>query len=192
MAVGTKVAGRHQTSMVFIRHFGSPNACGAGMAQCFHPRDKASHFTYGGWLFPDFEGGPKLVVMWGMQTHITSPDHYTGGRLLQALKQNPKMIFVDPRRTAMGARADLWQALRPGTDAALALSWLNVIINEGLYDRTFVTRWTNAPYLIRQETNELLTKADIRKGGHPNLPGLGYDKSICQPIGEAKEPASPS
>jgi len=165
MATGTRSADVTQTSMVFIRYFGSPNACGAGMAQCFHPREKASTFTYGGWLFPDFEGGAKLVVMWGAQTYITSPDHYTAGRLFYALRQGAKLIVVDPRRTRMAARADMWQALRPGTDAALVLFWLNAIINEGLYDKKFVEKWTNAPYLVCEETNQLLVEADLKQGG---------------------------
>ncbi|MCX8205151.1 MAG: molybdopterin-dependent oxidoreductase, partial [Candidatus Nezhaarchaeota archaeon] len=51
-------------------------------------------------------------------------------------------IVVDPRPTELAKRADLWLRLRPGTDAALALGMLNVIIEEGLYDKEFVENWT--------------------------------------------------
>jgi anaerobic selenocysteine-containing dehydrogenase len=52
-----------------------------------------------------------------------------------------KLISVDPRLTWWGARADYFLQIRPGTDAALACAWLNVIINEELYDQEFVDYW---------------------------------------------------
>jgi len=57
-------------------------------------------------------------------------------------KGNFKMIVIDPRRTGIAEMADIWLQLRPGTDGALALGWLNVIINEELYDKEFVGKWT--------------------------------------------------
>jgi anaerobic selenocysteine-containing dehydrogenase len=50
----------------------------------------------------------------------------------------PKLILIDPRRIEMADYADMWLQIRPGTDAALFLAWLNVIIEEGLYDKDFV------------------------------------------------------
>lgn len=167
-AVGTRLVNVMGTGMLLSRNLGSPNVCGAGLAQCFLPRQLASVHTQGGWLFPDFERGTKLIVMWGAQTHITSPNHYTASRLFYALKKGAKLIVVDPRRTAMAAKADIWQALRPGTDAALLLSWINVIINEDLYDKEFVEKWTNAPFLIRLDNNELLKESDVKEGGDPH------------------------
>jgi anaerobic selenocysteine-containing dehydrogenase len=49
-----------------------------------------------------------------------------------------KIIVIDPRLTESAAKADLWLPIRPGTDAAMALAWLNVIITEGLYNQTFI------------------------------------------------------
>jgi len=54
------------------------------------------------------------------------------------LNKGAKIIAVDPRLTRIAARADVWLQLRPGTDAALALGMLNVIVNEALYDQDFV------------------------------------------------------
>ncbi|MCG6534372.1 MAG: molybdopterin-dependent oxidoreductase [Syntrophales bacterium LBB04] len=53
-----------------------------------------------------------------------------------------KIIVVDPRCTEATEHADLWLPLRAGTDGALAMGWLNIIINEGLYDKKFVEEWT--------------------------------------------------
>ena len=60
----------------------------------------------------------------------------------QKRERGLKLIVIDPRRTKTTEAADIWLQLRPGTDGALAMGWLNVIINEGLYDKDFVERWT--------------------------------------------------
>ena len=69
----------------------------------------------------------------------------------EALEHNPRTIVVDPRRTGLAERADLWLQIRPGTDDALALAMLNVVIGEKLYDEPFVndgrmasTHWPSA------------------------------------------------
>jgi anaerobic selenocysteine-containing dehydrogenase len=51
-------------------------------------------------------------------------------------------MVVDPQCTTEAKQADLWLQIRPGTDAALALGWLHIIIKEGLYDREFVAKYT--------------------------------------------------
>ena len=57
-------------------------------------------------------------------------------------KAKPKIIVVDPRRTWLAKQAQVFLQLRPGTDDALALAMLNVIIADGSYDRDFVEKWT--------------------------------------------------
>ena len=61
------------------------------------------------------------------------------------------MIVIDPRKTKVAEMADIWLQIRPGTDGALALGWLNIIINEGLYDKNLLrtghmvsTNWLSA------------------------------------------------
>lgn len=61
---------------------------------------------------------------------------------LDALDKAENLILVDPRATRLAGRADLWPRLRPGSDAALALGMMNVLINEELYDKDFVCDWT--------------------------------------------------
>jgi len=53
-----------------------------------------------------------------------------------------KLIVVDPRTTPLARMADIHARLRPGSDGALAMGMLNVIISEGLYDKEFVAKWT--------------------------------------------------
>jgi anaerobic selenocysteine-containing dehydrogenase len=58
------------------------------------------------------------------------------------MRRGSKLIVIDPRKTWVASRAEIWMQVRPGTDAALALAILNVIINENLYDKAFVQKWT--------------------------------------------------
>jgi thiosulfate reductase/polysulfide reductase chain A len=83
----------------------------------------------------------NCTVIWGQNPASSFP------RTMAAIKKRRgqdgcKIIVIDPRWTRTAELADIWLQLRPGTDAALALGWLNVIINEKLYDKEFVTKWT--------------------------------------------------
>jgi anaerobic selenocysteine-containing dehydrogenase len=66
-----------------------------------------------------------------------------GHWLIECMKRGTEIIVIDPRRTWLATRAKIWMQIRPGTDAALALGMLNVIINEKLYDEEFVQEWTH-------------------------------------------------
>ena len=64
-------------------------------------------------------------------------------RILKARKRGTKVVVIDHRRTETAARTDAqWIPIRPGTDGALALAMLNVIVTEKLYDERFVADWT--------------------------------------------------
>jgi thiosulfate reductase / polysulfide reductase chain A len=84
-------------------------------------------------------GVTKCGIVWGGNQANSNPPPYN--TILEAKRQGMKLIVVDPRRSETAAKADLWLQLRPGTDGALALSMLHVIINEGLYDKDFVAKW---------------------------------------------------
>jgi len=62
---------------------------------------------------------------------------------MRALSARPKLIVVDPRLTFLASRAELWLQIRPGTDTALALAMANTIVDEKLYDRAFVEKYTH-------------------------------------------------
>jgi anaerobic selenocysteine-containing dehydrogenase len=83
------------------------------------------------------------MLFWGHNPLNSGPDGETRFNVREALDANPKIIVVDPRETELARRAEVWLQLRPGTDDALALSFLNVIIGEQLYDAPFVERWTH-------------------------------------------------
>ncbi|MGQ9546035.1 MAG: molybdopterin-containing oxidoreductase family protein [Dehalococcoidia bacterium] len=120
---------------------GTPNVMAAGHF-CYLTRVGASLVTCGNLPICDYDGDPKCVVVWGSNIFWTNPDEYTGENLCRVLAQGAKLVAVDPRLTYTSSRADIWLQLRPGTDAALALGMLNVIISENLYDKEFVEKYT--------------------------------------------------
>jgi anaerobic selenocysteine-containing dehydrogenase len=87
---------------------------------------------------------PKCIVVWGQNIQgATCPDSFFGHWIVDLMKKGSELIVIDPMFTWMSSRAKIWLQLRPGTDGALALGFLNVIINEGLFDREFVEKWSS-------------------------------------------------
>lgn len=70
---------------------------------------------------------PKVYVQWGGAAEISNYDD-SCRTTVDAADQADVYISVDPRQTNLGKEADYWMHVRPGTDAALALAWGNVII----------------------------------------------------------------
>jgi anaerobic selenocysteine-containing dehydrogenase len=81
--------------------------------------------------------------MWGCNPLWTNPDEYKGAGFWQAFKNGAKLIVIDPRKGFLAKRADLWLQVRPGTDAALAMGFFHVIIEEERYDREFVAEYVH-------------------------------------------------
>ncbi len=157
IAMGTGT-GRHHIRWVsrFGHALGTPNWCEPGFAQCFHPRVNTCILTFGDFPVSDYTGGvsPACIMFWGHNPTNSGPDGETRFNVLEALEHNPKIIVVDPRQTALAARADVWLQVRPGVDDALALSMLNVIIDEELYDKPFVARWTHGFEALRERVKQ--------------------------------------
>lgn len=134
--------------------YGSPNYVNVltGNA-CYLPRIAGCAATTGSfWLadcgqqFPDRYDDPRyelteVMVIWGNNPIISNADGFFGHWVVDLMKMGMKIITIDPRMTWLGARAEIQLPIRPGTDAALALGMLNVIINEDLYDHDFVDCW---------------------------------------------------
>ncbi|MDQ1334761.1 MAG: hypothetical protein QG552_1711 [Thermodesulfobacteriota bacterium] len=131
--------GRENEAVIyrFANLLGSPNVLTAGHF-CYGPRIATSILTCGTNPIADYANDPRCIMVWGNNIVISNPDEYKGEPFSVALNKGARLIAVDPRMTRIAARADVWLPLRPGTDAALALGMLNVIISEGLYDQTFV------------------------------------------------------
>jgi anaerobic selenocysteine-containing dehydrogenase len=81
-------------------------------------------------------------MVWGSNLFQTNEEGVMGSQLKRALDRGARLIVIDPRKTGVAKRADLWLQPRPGTDLALSLGMLRVIVDEGLYDGDFVEKWT--------------------------------------------------
>ncbi len=85
--------------------------------------------------------------------------------LKRAAANGARTIVIDPARTPAAARADLWLRPRPGTDAAIALGMLHVIIAEGLYDADFVARWCHGFDALRERAARFAPAAAAQLSG---------------------------
>jgi len=146
IAIGTGT-GRHHMHWVprLANMMGTPNSGNPGMAQCLFPRVNIMNLTHGGLAWCDYRGErmPGVLMFWGHNPLTSSPDGEIGFQVLDALKTKPKIIVIDPRRTWLAKQAHVFLQLRPGTDDALALAMLNVIIEDESYDGDFVKKWTH-------------------------------------------------
>ena len=120
--------------------FGSPNYC-TESSSCASSAVVASQLTYGiRKISPPVTQSPaKCAVFWGsslLNSHITLWPKYH-----KAKNEGLKLIVVDPRRTKLASMADIHLQLRPGTDGALALGMMHIIIKEDLYDKRFTEEW---------------------------------------------------
>jgi anaerobic selenocysteine-containing dehydrogenase len=135
---------RRGWSRVFSRlanAFGAVNHGAAGWAQCLWPRLVECKVTFGAPYTEtaDFSN-TNCVLAWGNNPPATWP--VQAAEIMEARQRGAALIVVDPNLSETAAKADIWLQLRPGTDTALALALLHVIITRKLFNRVFVNRWT--------------------------------------------------
>jgi anaerobic selenocysteine-containing dehydrogenase len=121
--------------------FGSPNVI-ASQDVCHAPREITGVHTCGFYPVANLHHKSKLVLLWASNITSTNEEGEICSMLFKQLKDGTELIVVDPRKIDLVKKAKKWIQLRPGTDHALALGFLNVIIEESLYDKDFVEKWT--------------------------------------------------
>ncbi len=175
--------------------FGSPNVV-AVQDVCHAPREVSGYHTCGFYPVTDYHHKSKLIMLWGSNITSTNEEGEICSLLIEQLKQGTQLLVIDPRKTEMARKARLWLQLKPGTDNALALAFLNVIIEEKLYDTAFVEKWTHGfdelAFHVKNFTPEKMSKvtwvpADlIRKGARlyaeAKPAALGWGNPIEQNI----------
>ncbi len=161
--------------------FGTPNADLAYQV-CKGPRHFAGIMTDEmGSPWMEVEQEPSVYVQWGTACEYSNYD--STNRTVNDVAAHAKThILVDPRITPLGKEADIWLPLRPGTDGALALSWMKWCYDNDAFDDTMVRRWSNASFLVVDDKEptegwlaegnggitaktRLLTEADMVEGG---------------------------
>ena len=136
--------------------FGSPNLMNYGFSgiACFIPRMVCTQMVQGylytvdcSQWFPNRYNSeewtaPEVLILWGNNPLNSNSDGFFGHWVIDCMKRGTKLITVDPRLTFLASRSEIHMRIRPGTDSALAMAMLNVIIEEDLYDHDFVEKWT--------------------------------------------------
>ena len=92
--------------------FGSPNTIGNGSI-CFVARDFAHSYVYGSMAFPEAKNA-KCIIVWGKNDGNTALGAAEGIHWAKA--HGATLIVIDPVRTALAAKADIWLPIKPGHD----------------------------------------------------------------------------
>ena len=134
---------------------GTPNigAVGSSGYSCYLPRTCGTAASIGDFPIVDASEGhedrynnpewlpPSVVVIWGCEPLQSNADGYLGHWLIACMQQGTKFITIDPQLTWLAAHSEYWLNLKPATDMAIALAWLNVITQEDLQDKEFIDYW---------------------------------------------------
>ncbi|MFC2019162.1 molybdopterin-dependent oxidoreductase [Chloroflexota bacterium] len=136
-------AGHLEQTTKVVRRFGNlygtPNYTSPG-SFCIAATVMGHGLTLGADIFSHCSPNTQCMVVWGSNPEESHP--VRARAIKDAVKSGARLIVIDPRATPMARKADIHAQIRPGTDCALALGLLHVIIGEGLYDRDFVNKWT--------------------------------------------------
>jgi anaerobic selenocysteine-containing dehydrogenase len=100
----------------------------------------------------------RYVVLWGTQLgHMVNTISLTASsELADGRRKGHKLVVVDPFCSNAASKADEWLPVKPGTDGALALAMLHVMVHElGMYDVPFLKGQTNGPYLVKADGHYL-------------------------------------
>jgi anaerobic selenocysteine-containing dehydrogenase len=138
--------------------YGSPNLINH-LHLCNWHREYGSTYTYGTrFPYPDYDNS-RCILLWGFNPEASWAA--AAARIARARARGARLIVIDPRRSTLAGKADAWLRVRPGGDGPLAMAMIHVLLDERLYDAAFVRRWTNAPFLVRRDTGQLLTAVDV-------------------------------
>jgi thiosulfate reductase/polysulfide reductase chain A len=161
-----------------LKALGSGNIAFASFAQCKGIRDAAWELTFGHKPGSSCERvdlkNSRVIVLIG--THLGENMHNSQTQeFAEAVGNGCKIICVDPRYSTAASKASLWLPIKPGTDTALLLTWINIIISEELYDKAYIEQYTIGFDQLKESVKEYtpewcakvtdLPEADIVEAG---------------------------
>ncbi|MCI5131042.1 MAG: nitrate reductase [Candidatus Electrothrix sp. EH2] len=128
-----------------LKAMGTHNIAFPSFAQCKGIRDEAWLMTYGhkpgtSCERVDLENS-RVIVLIG--THLGENMHNSQNQeFAEAVSRGAKIICVDPRYSTAASKSAFWLPIKPGTDTALLLTWINIVISNGWYDKEYVEKYT--------------------------------------------------
>lgn len=130
----------------FLRALGSPNIitdddiC-EGMGSIADRATCGEHITKYRYC-PDMLNS-KTIVLWGTNWAVSYNPKWRSLYRRGKRNNDVKLIVIDPRKTEEAREAVMWLKIRPGTDGALAMAMMHILVKEKLYDKEFVEKWTS-------------------------------------------------
>jgi len=121
----------------FRAAFGSPNFFSVESV-CYRMRIRTRQMTFG--KYPTEELDSKLYVLWGHNPDES--DFPLKLAIEENLQRGAKIVVIDPKRIPLADKAEMYMRIRPGTDGAMALAMIQVIIGENLCDGEFIEKYT--------------------------------------------------
>jgi anaerobic selenocysteine-containing dehydrogenase len=145
----------------FLSRYGTANLCSAA-SECFIPQLLCGITTFGSLPMADVKHS-RCVIIWGANPFASGSlegCNTRSMRILNELKEKgARFIVVDPRTPEVAQLADIHLQPRPGTDGALALGMMRVLVDENLYDRDYVEKHTAG----FDQLKEMLADYDLEK-----------------------------
>lgn len=128
-----------------FKAYGSDTIAEPAYAQCRGPRETGFNLTFGSWVGspePTDIRDTKCLVLIG--SHIGENMHNSQVQeMSDAIDNGATIITVDPRLSTAASKSDYWLPIKPATDIALLLSWMHVLIEEGLYNKKYVEKYAS-------------------------------------------------
>ncbi len=126
-----------------LKAFGTSNITAPSYAQCKGPREEAFRLTFGAEL-----GSPEPVDMRDSKCIVLIGSHlgenmHNGHvqEMSEAIDKGATIITVDPRFSTAASKSKFWLPIKPATDIALLLAWMNVLIENEWYDKKYVEKY---------------------------------------------------
>lgn len=126
-----------------MKAYGTGNVAAPSFAQCRGSRQTAFQLTFGA-----DSGSPEATdieharVLTLIGSHLGENMHNTQVQdLARSIEHGHELVVVDPRFSVAASKARYWLPIKPGTDIALLLAWMHVIVEEGLYDRDYLEKY---------------------------------------------------
>lgn len=130
----------HHKGVDFLNAIGSPNDI-SHQSTCNNVRQLATQLVLGtGNYVPDFENS-KYILCFGWDQLGKGKNSFARGPMHAKNENGAKLVVFDPRLSTTAAKADEWIPIRPGTDLAVILAMLNVVISENRINKEYVENY---------------------------------------------------
>ena len=125
----------------FMNVYGTPNYLHSAICASQRAASKRISIGAGANCYPGQLDKTELLVIWGANPENSEVNQGKPAHIVEAKKRGMQLIDIRPMMDQLTSKADIWMPIRPGTDGALALAFLNIIIGEDLFDHDFVENW---------------------------------------------------